>query len=540
MDAGDDSNAGSRRPRITRGRRYRPSRPDPNSPAALALEEWRSDGSPPLRIPVPAYFGDQSPLEYASAITLWSEWQSARAQELAGSHRSSATRSQASSSSAAPPSDHPEAERTRRGTRVRQSVLYSNRPRRSRPRRPSQHLEHPSEVSSRELELEVANVSTFEAPSVRETSIVSPSETEEYPSEASISELGRAVTDLPTLEALSLRDSPLLTTQMTGEETDDEDDESSHIYMPRDVQHSLYSSNPIGLRIPMTSFFETVEELQRPDSDEESSHIYVPRDVGQSLYPSSSNDLRRSTTHGDSRFITVSLEELRRTDSDEDSEETLQQIQHLMDAESPCTIRELFDSLLAPEHAALTALAAEHGTEPPRDPFLVDEESQLAPHASAAAAQPLASMTTSPKASAEENMKDGKKWMRDEVKLCFKKHIEKTTYRTGLDFELDELCHQCFNVESYTKVFHHYNFKMRTKMPSSLEWTVELYFAEVKEIFGRKFYFCCPLEPNENGHCYACKNQGVEDLKHPATGGFEVGLPDAPKSSFWWCSDEDE
>ncbi|GJN41278.1 hypothetical protein PR202_gn00626 [Eleusine coracana subsp. coracana] len=143
MDAGDDSNAGSRRPRITRGRRYRPSRPDPNSPAALALEEWRSDGSPPLRIPVPAYFGDQSPLDYARAITLWSEWQSARAQELAGSHRSSATRSQASSSSAAPPSEH---------------------------------LEHPSEVSSREVELEVANVSTFEAPSVRETSIASPSE----------------------------------------------------------------------------------------------------------------------------------------------------------------------------------------------------------------------------------------------------------------------------------------------------------------------------------------------------------------------------
>ncbi|KAK3120639.1 hypothetical protein QOZ80_9AG0691300 [Eleusine coracana subsp. coracana] len=409
--------------------------------------------------------------------------------ELGHRLRSSETPLQASSS-AAPPSDHPGADRTGSGTRVRQSVLYSNRPRRSRPRRPSQPLEHPTEVSSREVELEVANVSTFEAPSVRETSIVSPSETEEYPSEASISELGRAVTDLPTLEALSLRDSPLLTTQMTGEETDDEDDESSHIYMPRDVQHSLYSSNPIGLRIPMTSFFETVEELQRPDSDE-------------------------------------------------DREKTIQ-IQRLLDARSPCTIKEFFDSMLAAEHAALTALAAEHGTEPPRDPFLVGEESQQTPqHPTAAAAQPLAGMTTRHKASAEENIEDGKKWMRDEVKLCFKKHIEKTANRKGLDFELDELCHQCFNVESYTKVFHHYNFKMRTKMPSSLEWSVGLYFAEVKEIFGRKFYFCCPLEPNESGHCYACKNQGADDLKHPATGGFEVGLRDAPKSSFW-CSDEDE
>ncbi|GJN25756.1 hypothetical protein PR202_gb13626 [Eleusine coracana subsp. coracana] len=270
--------------------------------------------------------------------------------------------------------------------------------------------------------------------------------TEEYASEASVSELGRAVTELPTLEALSLRDSPLLNTQMTCEETDDEDD---------------------------------------------------------------------------------------------DREKTIQ-IQHLLDARSPCTIKELFDSMLAAEHAALTALAAEHGIEPPRDPFLVGEESQLAPqHSTATAAQPLAGMTTRHKASTEENIEDGKKWMRDEVKLCFKKHIEKTANHKGLDFELDELCHQCFNVESYTKVFHHYNFKMRTKMPSSLEWSVGLYFAEVKEIFGRKFYFCCPLEPNESGHCYACKNQGADDLKHPATGGFEVGLCDALKSSFW-CSDEDE
>ncbi|GJN05037.1 hypothetical protein PR202_ga22633 [Eleusine coracana subsp. coracana] len=457
MDAGDDSNAGSRRPRITRGRRYRPSRPDPNSPAALALEEWRSDGSPPLRIPVPAYFGDQSPLDYARAITLWSEWQSARAQELAR--------------------QSPVICNTLAGillfrcASLRVSVLFIfplilklkglGEERvfgrvfyiRIAPGGHGPEDHHSNQVlvyqkfllNAISLKESSSNASIVIMLLLGIWSILV--RIEEYPNEASISELGRAVTELPTLEALSLMDSPLLTTQMTGEETDDEDD---------------------------------------------------------------------------------------------DSEETLQQIQHLMDAESPCTIRELFDSLLAPEHAALTALAAEHGTEPPRDPFLVDEESQLAPHASAAAAQPLASMTTSPKASAEENIKDGKKWMRDEVKLCFKKHIEKTTYRTGLDFELDELCHQCFNVESYTKVFHHYNFKMRTKMPSSLEWTVELYFAEVKEIFGRKFYFCCPLEPNENGHCYACKNQGVEDLKHPATGGFEVGLPDAPKSSFWWCSDEDE
>jgi hypothetical protein len=50
------------------------------------------------------------------------------------------------------------------------------------------------------------------------------------------------------------------------------------------------------------------------------------------------------------------------------------------------------------------------------------------------------------------------------------------------------------------KVFHHYNFKVRMKMLGSVEWTEELYFGEVKGIFGRKFYFCCSLEPNESGN----------------------------------------
>ena len=28
----------------------------------------------------------------------------------------------------------------------------------------------------------------------------------------------------------------------------------------------------------------------------------------------------------------------------------------------------------------------------------------------------------------------------------------------GVEFELDELLHQCFSVETYDKIFHHYNF----------------------------------------------------------------------------------
>jgi hypothetical protein len=73
-------------------------------------------------------------------------------------------------------------------------------------------------------------------------------------------------------------------------------------------------------------------------------------------------------------------------------------------------------------------------------------------------------------------------------------------YQELEDYHLDKLHHQCFNVERYDKVYHHYNFTVRMKTPNSADWTVELYFAEVKEIFRTKHYLCYPLEPNENGN----------------------------------------
>jgi hypothetical protein len=54
-------------------------------------------------------------------------------------------------------------------------------------------------------------------------------------------------------------------------------------------------------------------------------------------------------------------------------------------------------------------------------------------------------------------------------------------------------------VESYDKVYHHYNFTVRMKMPDSADWKVKLYFGGVKEIFRKKYYLCYPLGPNENG-----------------------------------------
>ncbi|KAL6654447.1 hypothetical protein ACP70R_007912 [Stipagrostis hirtigluma subsp. patula] len=118
-------------------------------------------------------------------------------------------------------------------------------------------------------------------------------------------------------------------------------------------------------------------------------------------------------------------------------------------------------------------------------------------------------------ASNEEIAQNGKKWMSEEVMVAFRKYVEKH----------DDL--KCFSVENYHKIFHHFNFTVKMKAPGSTDWTSMLCFAEVKEILTQKIYFCSPLEPHENGHCGACKNQGMDELKHPVIGAFDRGSADA-------------
>ncbi|XBI01412.1 hypothetical protein VPH35_130191 [Triticum aestivum] len=138
--------------------------------------------------------------------------------------------------------------------------------------------------------------------------------------------------------------------------------------------------------------------------------------------------------------------------------------------------------------------------------------------------------------STEQITKNGKLWMEKEVMKAFKKCIIAGEGLRGMEFELDELLHQCFSVETYDKTFHHYNFTVRMKEAVSDKWSSTLYFAQAKEMYGRKFYFCYPLDPNEDGILYmpftgkghACKNQGMDALRHPAVPiGYETGRPDA-------------
>ncbi|KAM3191818.1 hypothetical protein ACQJBY_069199 [Aegilops geniculata] len=142
--------------------------------------------------------------------------------------------------------------------------------------------------------------------------------------------------------------------------------------------------------------------------------------------------------------------------------------------------------------------------------------------------------------STKQIIKNGKLWMEKEVMKAFKKCIIEGEGLRGVEFELDELLHQCFSVETHEKMFHHYNFSVRMKEAGSDKWSSTLYFAQVKEMYGRKFYFCYPLDPNEDGLCYACKNEGMDALRHPAVPiGYETGQPDAGRPFVDDDSDDD-
>ncbi|CAN6245053.1 unnamed protein product [Urochloa humidicola] len=142
-------------------------------------------------------------------------------------------------------------------------------------------------------------------------------------------------------------------------------------------------------------------------------------------------------------------------------------------------------------------------------------------------------------ASDEEIAQNGKKWMREEVMVAFNKYIEDKDDFQDIQYEFGELQHQCFSVENYHEIFHHFNFTVKMKVNGSAEWTSVLFFAELKEILRQKIYFCSPLEPYENGHCYACKKQGMDDLRHPIIGVYDRGNPDTV-FPFMYEGDEDE
>ncbi|CAL4945052.1 unnamed protein product [Urochloa decumbens] len=123
----------------------------------------------------------------------------------------------------------------------------------------------------------------------------------------------------------------------------------------------------------------------------------------------------------------------------------------------------------------------------------------------------------------KEIIANGLQHMNDEAFSAFHHYVAEKDLFEGFDYKFGELLHHCFSFEEHRKVYSHYNFTIEMKKKDEKCWTPNHYFAEAKLILGVKYYFCSPLKVTDDGQCYSCMNQGVNELKHPSGGGYEKG-----------------
>ncbi|XBI62525.1 hypothetical protein VPH35_043123 [Triticum aestivum] len=207
-------------------------------------------------------------------------------------------------------------------------------------------------------------------------------------------------------------------------------------------------------------------------------------------------------------------------------------------------------------------IAAKHGFSNPAQhkldaqAFLASEGAFVSPEVPESFASPRENIAQG-EVSTEEIIKNGKKWMGEEVMLAFEKYKEGKS-----QFE-------CFSMDSDGHTFHHFNFTVKMKK-SDGDWSSTPFFVEVKEIYGRKYYSCYELSSYDDGmcpscllfrlikyesclvcllqnygfdlclgHCNACKNQGMHALKHPIyLMGYASGHADM-EFSFIYLSDDE-
>uniref|UniRef100_A0ACD5YIS8 Uncharacterized protein n=1 Tax=Avena sativa TaxID=4498 RepID=A0ACD5YIS8_AVESA len=130
--------------------------------------------------------------------------------------------------------------------------------------------------------------------------------------------------------------------------------------------------------------------------------------------------------------------------------------------------------------------------------------------------------------------------MTDECLLAFKNYVQDINLKDN-EYKFGELCCRCYRFQAHGKIYQHFNFTMQTKLRNSGIWTSKLYFSQVEELSGVKYYFCCTLEATDNGDCYECERQQIGRLKHPRRGGYEEGCCDRFNLQTVGCStDSDE
>ncbi|XP_051213490.1 uncharacterized protein [Lolium perenne] len=140
-----------------------------------------------------------------------------------------------------------------------------------------------------------------------------------------------------------------------------------------------------------------------------------------------------------------------------------------------------------------------------------------------AAARQHSSVNTMP-LTREERLKRRDKNDRNSLMIALEVYTKKHNLQSS-DFEIVQVQERNL-IDEYGKGYIHFNFVVR-----GLNGEVKKFFAEVhpniKDDTG--VYLCTPLEENDKGHCYGCKDR-ANGLAHPNGGGFlgghkEVGFP---------------
>ncbi|RCV07217.1 hypothetical protein SETIT_1G226700v2 [Setaria italica] len=311
------------------------------------------------------------------------------------------------------------------------------------------------------------------------------------------------------------------------------------------------SSNEIGPTIPDTSKFEALSLNDSPSTlDSTDGAVVCLGDMGSPEHNSTTDGLSAcqkvlsplvvvhtsDTSSGlpDSAIMEPSAA----VEVVSPKSEGLRELEEYLKEHTFDSVEDAFEYLWNNQKDALAAMSQQSSL----DNYEFGSESKVAPEQEEAGSVPASEQAPSvpeqgrcSEASYEEIAQNGKKWMREEVMVAFNKYIEDKDDFEDIQYEFDELQHQCFSVENYHKIFHHFNFTVKMKVNGSADWTSALFFAEVKEIFRQKIYFCTPLELYENGHCDACKKQGMDDLRHPIIGVYDRGNPDTEFPFMYGC-----
>uniref|UniRef100_A0ACD5U5I3 Uncharacterized protein n=1 Tax=Avena sativa TaxID=4498 RepID=A0ACD5U5I3_AVESA len=131
----------------------------------------------------------------------------------------------------------------------------------------------------------------------------------------------------------------------------------------------------------------------------------------------------------------------------------------------------------------------------------------------------------------EERLKVHSNRMERYMKSALQKYNAEEKLTEDMHFEFDKVRSQNWIVEGDqdNQFYYHFNFSATQACSKTC-----LFFAEVIPDDGDSFDITCckPLNDDDSGHCYGCKNRHVDDLRHPACGNVYVGGHEDQKFPF--------